>query len=587
MKKRLIALMLVLLVCVAFCLTACKKEDTSTIETVADLKEHYALVAEISLACQKVGENDEGYEQKKEQAQLLVEQTINADSAFLEKLMTGVVAQSEIRNKYIENYLTAVKDYVIAKNLLISQAEFLRQKYQGKYEQLQAQVNKTAEQEKQMQSYLEIVNVSKDIRKKNQINYTGLNSVGLVIIKSPLDMASSVDLFKAQAVFTKTNTCLEGDEYLTITNSIKSVYESGVQLANVYDFSAYVNLLINLVLNQSVLDIFYTKAKQEVSAEYLDFLNEQINSVNQVVKVLKEDFGLDKTIKKQAYIDVVVAVLNNSYNYSRSIACGFSYYNAKALLESYYKNDDSSVISYAKQIFDEVGENLIENSLTGEQAEDLISNSKILDKNGLGFFVERYAPLYGYAPEFIGQILVSANVQDIKTLTEIVLLEEGDYNSHKEQLKSLTLTILSKMVTTAYEEWESVDGFNNVWSEAMGEGSQSFISGILKYLGNIATLCPQNSMCAYEKILLTNDYFTDEENKKINENLVLLGFTWRLGDFMAEDVKEAQEAIKVYIEPMQTLGRVLFNDEIDLIKGYLPSTDGIYQKLDKVLNSLI
>ena len=98
MKRiKLIALTLVLIICGAFCLTACGK-DNSTVSSIDDARSHYGEITDIMLATMRIEEDDQFHAYYKEQVEDLMEELYTSNFDILDPFIEEVVGQSQIKN---------------------------------------------------------------------------------------------------------------------------------------------------------------------------------------------------------------------------------------------------------------------------------------------------------------------------------------------------------------------------------------------------------------------------------------------------------------------------------------------------------
>lgn len=587
MKKIRVVALLVVFVMMSSFLTACKKDQTLT--TVEDVKGHYGTIAEIALASQFVTENSVGYEQEKEQFKILLEQGEESLGEVYQNFVSQVVSQAQIKDKYIKNYLDAVKDYVQARANLSLSAKSIYEEYKAKYTQLSDVVNKNALQQTQMQNYLKVSSVCNSLYQTFKPTYSGVLSVLVTIAKAPFDASEVKKLVYGQVALSSVKELWEGEEYSSLTKQLKSLYEQGGNLINTFDVSAYVKILINLVLNEQFLQGLIDKLEQELAnSEYFYFVNEQVGLVLEVAKTLKNDFSLGNENKKLAYANIVSTILNNEIEYSIGAVYEIDYDKVVVGAELYNQGQDDLLYSaYMVETLKDLGKAFYNSALTDGQVEGLVEDAKILDKNGLGYFAEKYVPMYAYLQEFVGQILMSLEEDDFGALSKIMLLGEQEYNANKEQLILLGLTLFSKVISTAYNEWDNAGEFVDAWANAIGENYRSIITGTVTQLTNIAKYCPADSLAALENILQGNKQFNLTQVGEIEQEVVLLAFIWKMSDFVVEDTQKAYEELKTYLSPMISLMQGVVGENMDKLEGYIPSLESLYELFEQTLNQLI
>lgn len=574
MKRiKLIALTLVLIICGAFCLTACGK-DNSTVNSIDDARSHYGEIADIMLATMQIEEDDQFHAYYKEQVEDLMEELYTSNFDILDPFIEDVVGQSQIKNSYVSSYLKAVKEFIVALTELNDTTVSLHAKYLLEFEELKELENRTTQQTKRMNAYEKISQACGELFDTYFVDDEGLMGMEYVFFAPILAGVPSV-ILSSQAVFSNQRNYLKTSEYQTLTEQLQEIYQLGEKIVDLYDYSASLKILFNLVLNEPLMNLIYTTIQDGVEGtDYAQSVGDSIKEIKNSVSQLKQDLQGDK---KQAYIDLMSLIVNNSYDYSTSAYYGYDYQTLVSLLENYADKDYAEASSDIADLLDDIGENIKDSALSQKEAEKIVSYAKILDKTGLGFYAEKYASFYAYSQEFVGQVLQSANATDIEAMLRAGLLEDDS----DPQVGGLNIAIISRTLANGYESWDNKSEFLQSWKQAMGADRESLLTGTVGTLKSIGQLCPTNSVKALEDILYGENVI---DTKVLKINLWAIGGVWKVNDFLFEDLMEAYTEVINYFTPMlDSLESVLGEEYIEQIKSNIPTTDALTEMLEELL----
>ena len=579
MKKiRILAFLLVTVLCGACFFSACKKQDNSPVTSVEDVKEHYGEVAEIALALQYLTEDcGDSYDQLKEQAQAEIESYINQKAGqFFEPFVTEVVAQSDIKNSYLTDYLNAVKEYAIAKANLSLKAKEIYNKYNAKHIELAGVQNKTSEQEKLLENYRAITEICDKINSEN-IEYNGIEGVFALIVKAPFDISDSGMGLSLQVYLATVREGFEGDDYTSVSQAFKSLYLAEKEIVEIFDLSSYVKVILNLVLNEEVLNKAITSLSLDVFAEQ--------EELKQAVEILKRDFKLEQESKKQAYVESVSLLLNNFYHYALNPVYALDFDTAVLAAEAYADNKEDEMFEQIDTLVGDAAQALFKAALTQEQVQGFVESCNIIDKNGVGFFAEKYFPLFASVQELLPRYLSELTADRMQALTRVLLLEDDAYNANKKQLNYFSLILLSETVVNGYQQCDS-DRLLTAWEKAFGDSS--IITDTVDCLKAVAQECPTNISEALKSLADGDQCFTTAQIESVSAKFVFVGFVWKTNEFVKEDMQEATSAVKEYISPVIAVTEVFMGENaFEKITDKIPSSDSLNGYLNKILGEFI
>ncbi len=529
MKRfRAIALTLIILLISAFCLTACDKK-TEGIVSSEQIKGQYSKVAELVLTARRIDENGEGYHIEKAQIENQIENKISAlGSTFLDDLVAEVLGVSGVKNSYLSKYLSATKNYLINTYQTVDLLNGLTVKYPV------------------MKSLAEL---AQELHPEFELQEDMLGQVTAYALSLPMICLTDSSLISSaidELVYYKGT--LTGAEYNSTINALEKLYQAGKTLAS----TANIELLVKITINFALSDKSFSGVYAKLSAE-------RKLGVDQVLNTLVNDFGLQDQAKKQAYIDFVGVIFANEYQTQVNTTYANSFDDILDIAES-YANEDEEYFNLFTKSLNKRGNALYRGAFSIAEREKLISASKILDRQGLGYFVEKYLPLYATVQELVGVLLNEIEQDDLILavyLSQLYLnIDEMEYtetqkNKVKSQTETLAKIVMAKVIINAYDEYSGKSELKNAFTKAFG--SESLLNLTQNGLREIASYYPSNAQSTIFSIMQANDPLNQSVCESVNGSFALLVLIWGTADYVQEGFIEAKETIVEYFSPVLDL----------------------------------
>lgn len=561
-KLRAIALALIVLLLSAFCLTACDKKTESAISSGDQITGHYGEVAQIVLTAKGVESSSQEYSTEKNLVQTQIENKVSLlGQTYLDDLVLEVIGSSGVKNSYITKYLQCVDNYLI-KNIAVQKAlNSLATKYP---------------------TITELTELAKDFDYEFNLQEDLISQVVGYALGAPiiaLTEVISINGVIEQLVINKT--AITSEDYNSIIQALEQLYSAGKTLVSASDIS----LLVNIAINFALSDKSYAGVYNLLPLEYQQ-------SLDQVINTLKTDFNLTDANKKQAYIDFVTIILENNFNMQVDSTYASDISQMINLAESYIVMGDEYFELVAKSL-NEQGEILSSGVINSKQREKLINATKILDRNGIGYFTDKYLPLYTSSQAFIGQILKQISAQDLQSLLYLGAfysqidefgLTEIQKEQFTEQIQVISQIILANAIISGYNETNKTE-FTNAFVKAFG--SDSLLNLSVYHIGEIAKLYSQNTLLQVISLLQGELPLSQAVIDSVNSSFAFLLLIWGTADYAQEGIGEAKQEVLRYLSPIYTLAYNLglggyiemgketasqvksMNDLILLIKSYL------------------
>lgn len=522
MKKRIISLIMaiVTLFGVMSLLSACDDDKGKEPKLATAVTEQYLdKVADIYDT--QVGFEDE---QTRQTFLIVLEELVGQNADFINNIGKKVVYPSGMTDKKIVDFLTAYNEY------LKSEAQ-MKEYVVGLIDKYETDINAVLKEDADasmlddVQDFSELVQVLSEILDKE--GFTSL-----------LDKIASDEKTNAVAVISDLN---EKAEKLS-----DSVY--------VEDVCAF---MINLAYEFENLGI----------AEFVGIPEEEWNEFVAEIKVLQESLnsiGLNDASKKSAYLKLVSFVFGEIkeqqtliYGVDASKSFDMVINVAKLSVASEgteQLNAFTSLTNGLTDILKDLGKSLsarAENKIA--KSDDLIKACKTLDKNGLGYYAERFAPLYLRSYDFTGALFSSVNAKDLVwlyastsngtfgkelteyTMEEILVGEEGFYKLAE---------IVSHGFETALSAMGDKDGFISSVNKAIGDGGTA-MNLLLKSTGELNEYYDVD----YAKNANFSKLSKDDQDKIKNAytDLILSLSSFKV---VSDGLQEANEALKTFIQPL-------------------------------------
>ncbi len=561
-KLRAIALALIVLLLSAFCLTACDKKTESAISSGDQIIGHYGEVAQIVLTAKGVESSSQEYSTEKDLVQTQIENKVSLlGQTYLDDLVLEVVGSSGVKNSYLTKYLKCVDNYLI-KNIEVQKAlNSLATKYP---------------------TITELKELAKDFDYEFNLQEDLISQVVGYALGAPiiaLTEVISINGVIEQLVYNKS--AITSEDYNYTIQALEQLYSAGKTLVNASDIS----LLVNIAINFALSDKSYTGVYNLLPLEYQQ-------SLDQVISTLKTDFNLTDANKKQAYIDFVTIILENDFNMQVDSTYASDISQMISLAESYIVMGDEYFELVAKSL-NEQGDILSSGVINSKQREKLINATKILDRNGIGYFTDKYLPLYTSSQAFIGQILKQISSQDLQSLLYLGAfysqidefgLTEIQKEQFTEQIQVISQIILANAITSGYNETNKTE-FTNAFVKAFG--SDSLLNLSVYHIGEIAKRYSQNTLLQVISLLQGELPLSQAVIDSVNSSFAFLLLIWGTADYAQEGIGEAKQEVLRYLSPIYTLAYNLglggyiemgketasqvksMNDLILLIKSYL------------------
>ena len=527
-KLRAIALALIVLLLSAFCLTACDKKTESAISSGDQITSHYGEVAQIVLTAKGVESSSQEYLTEKDLVQTQIENKVSLlGQTYLDDLVLEVVGSSGVKNSYITKYLKCVDNYLI-KNIAVQKAlNSLATKYP---------------------TITELKELAKDFDYEFNLQEDLISQVVAYALGAPiiaLTEVISINGVIEQLVYN--NSVITTEDYNSTIQALEQLYSAGKTLVKASDIS----LLVNIAINFALSDKSYAGVYNLLPLEYQQ-------SLDQVISTLKTDFNLTDANKKQAYIDFVSIILENNFNMQVDSTYASDISQMINLAESYIVMGDEYFELVAKSL-NEQGDILSSGVINSKQREKLINATKILDRNGIGYFTDKYLPLYTSSQAFIGQVIGQISSQDLQSLLYLGAfysqidefgLTEIQKEQFTEQIQVISQIILANAIISGYNETNKTE-FTNAFVKAFG--SDSLLNLSVYHIGEIAKRYSQNTLLQVISLLQGELPLSQAVIDSVNSSFAFLLLIWGTADYAQEGIGEAKQEVLRYLSPIYTL----------------------------------
>lgn len=362
---------------------------------------------------------------------------------------------------------------------------------------------------------------------------------------------------------------VDKDGFMSLLNKIASNEKTGA-VAVIGDLNAKAKRLSDSVYVEDVCSLMINFAYEFENlgiAEFVGISEETWNEFIAEIKVLQESLnsmGLNDASKKSAYLKLVSFVFGEVkeqqsliYNVDASKSFDMVINVAKLSVASEGTEQINAFIAVTNSLTDilkDLGELLsarAENKIA--MGSDLIKACKTLDKNGLGYYAERFANLYLRSYDFAGALLSSVNGKDLvwlyastsngtfsKELTEftaeeILTGEEGFYKLAE---------MVSHSFETALSGMGDKDEFISSVNKAIGDGGTS-MNLLLKSTADLNKYYDID----YSKDANFSKLSKDDQNKieSAYTDLILSLSSFKV---VSSGMQVASESLKTFIQPM-------------------------------------
>lgn len=522
MKKRIISLIMaiVTLFGITSLFSACDDDKGKEPKLATAVTEQYLdKIADIYDT--QVGFEDE---QTRQTFLIVLEELVGQNADFINNIGKKVVYPSGMTDKKIMDFLTAYNEYL--------------------------------KSEAQMQEYV----VGLIERYETDIN---------VVLKEGVDTSMLDDVQDFSELVQVLSEIVDKEGFLSLLNKIASDEKTGA-VAVISDLNAKYKTLSDSVYVEDVCALIINLAYEFENlglAEFVGIPEQEWSEFASEIKVLQESLnsiGLNDASKKSAYLKLVSFVFGEIkeqqtliYGVDASKSFDMVINVAKLSVASEgteQLNALTSVTNGLTDILKDVGKSLsarAENKIA--TSDDLIKTCKTLDKNGLGYYAERFAPLYLHSYDFTGALFSSLNGKDLLwlcastsngtfskelteyTMEEILVGEEGFYKLAE---------IVSHSFESALSDMGDKEGFISSVNKAIGDGGTAM---------NLLLKSTDELNKYYDIDYLKDANFSKlsaEDQNKIKNAYTDLVLSLSSFKVVSDGFQEANEALKTFIQPM-------------------------------------
>lgn len=333
-------------------------------------------------------------------------------------------------------------------------------------------------------------------------------------------------------------------------NKYDAFNASMLKFINTINFKDVIGAILNFAYNYDNLGL-------NLSAETIDEL--------EILKSSLTALNIDSDEKKNAYAVLVGFAFEETKKTIALEKC----INASDLIDlinSISKFQDATTASEKATILTEIGNSLsnvmaTEGDVVIAMGNDTLSSSdkiknacNVLDKNGLGYFVNRFLPLYANGQVFAGTLLKNFSKSDLLALLncrsnglisdEFVKSEDPDYFSTGDEGLYRVAEIVCHNLQTALNNLKDKKAFINAIDLAMGDGgtfSNYFLGLVKKMDGYYASDYSKN--LSFDKLAKA-----DQDAIKQTYSDIIVAVS---GIQVAMDgMTEAINSVKNYVQPI-------------------------------------
>ena len=197
-------------------------------------------------------------------------------------------------------------------------------------------------------------------------------------------------------------------DYHSLTAKIKEYYNANLALAQkVYNVELFAKILVNIASSDAFVAISQTLFPTDG------------NFISAAVETLRNEIGIANPAIKEAYVKAMSILGDNLLSQTLLIYNGLSFDDLLAIYEPTFTDDGmesvmgDDYITKSLAMVNLIGSKIKNGFMTDAERTELVNACKVLNNDGLGYYVDRYVDLYRYGLDFVGEALASLNVTDV------------------------------------------------------------------------------------------------------------------------------------------------------------------------------